>query len=343
MHREHGSFGEPGILSYYPALMGYRIFFRDSGLTPSKPAWSSMVYPETGVLLRNVIGSERETTLYLIAGRNHSHYYNDSGSITLWGKGSELCDEDSYGKERAQGDVPDKNIGARAAHSMIDGSATENPEEVMAIREFSASPRFDYVRGTRRGWQRQIGFVKDDDSLGSNYFVIADTLDAESVPATWRLYVAAEQIQTDGPRITVTGREDVDLDIVLLRPTPVEARVHDDHISLGMSQSGTVTAVLCPRLRSEKPAKVTPLAEGRGARIETKTGTDFVFLDPAFFQFREGNVVFGGKAGVVQVRGSELPQTSTGPCEVAPGWKNGDRELRMIRWDGPQYPKFPYK
>lgn len=83
MHDEQGRFGEPGILSYYPGLMGYRRFFRTSGAKPKPPAWKSTAYSETGVVLRNVSGSDRETVLHLIAGRNHSHYFNDSGSITL--------------------------------------------------------------------------------------------------------------------------------------------------------------------------------------------------------------------------------------------------------------------
>ena len=77
---------------------------------------------------------------------------------------------------------------------MPDQPAAFNEERVMTIREFSAAKDLDYVRGTRRGWQRQIAFVKDGNPLGPNYFVIADTLDAESVPTVWRLYLSAAQI-----------------------------------------------------------------------------------------------------------------------------------------------------
>ena len=108
--KEQGEFGEPGILSYYPGMMGYRRFFRNCGLKPKQPAWASAVYSETGVLLRNTVASDRETVLYMIAGRNHSHYFNDSGSITIWGKGRELCTEDDYQNRR--------NKDSRAAHSM---------------------------------------------------------------------------------------------------------------------------------------------------------------------------------------------------------------------------------
>lgn len=342
MHREQGSFGEPGILSYYPALMGYRIFYRDSGLEPRIPDWGSAVYPETGVLLRNVVGSERETMLHLIAGRNHSHYYNDSGSITLWGLGSELCDEDAYGKERTYPGRPDKNVDANAVHSMIDGPATANPEEVLAIREFESSPGFDYVRGTRRGWQRQIGFVKDVDPLGPNYFLLVDTVDKSAVPAVWRLYLAAESIEVEGNRVLVSGREDVDLDILFLRPESIEIEAQGDHISIALEKASTLSALLIPRLRSAAPAKVTVLAEGRGARVETSAGSSHIFLDPDPVTYRGESFEWEGRAGVVRQGNGETVVHTVSPCEIPPDWEEGDRELRMIRWEGPQYPKFPY-
>ena len=342
MHREQGSFEEPGILSYYPALMGYRIFYQDRGIAPVVPDWGSSVYPETGVLLRNVIDSDRETMLHLIAGRQHSHYYNDSGSLTLWGLGRELADEDGYGKERVMEGRPDKNIDANAVHSMIDGPATANPEEVMAIREFSASASFDYFRGTRRGWQRQIGFVKGTDPLGPNYFLLADTLDAKSVPATWRLYLAAEDIRVDGSRVTVTGLDDVDLDLVFLRPNGIEIQAHGDHISVTLQKSGTLAVVLYPRLKSVDPATITPLEDGRAVRVETPAGTDYGFLDPEPVEFQEGKLAFKGRAGVIRVRGDEISKLAVGPCDIPPDWEEGDPELRMIRWEGPQYPRFPY-
>lgn len=46
-------------------------------------------------------------------------------------------------------------------------------------------------------------------------------------------------------------------------------------------------------------------------------------------------------AGLVRNWGGKQTEVKAGPCDVAPGWEDGDRELRMIRWDGPQYPSFP--
>ena len=332
MHKEQGEFNQPGILSYYPGMMGYRRFFRNCGLQPRPPAWGSSVYSETGVLLRNTIASDRETVLYMIAGRNHSHYFNDSGSITVWGKGRELCTEDDYQNRR--------NKDSRAAHSMPDKPSTYNGERVMAIHEFSKSPAFDYVRGKRRGWQRQIAFAKDTDPLGPNYFVVADTLDARSAPTVWRLFLGGKIVPTAGG-ITLEGPEDVDMDVIFVRPAGAKPTLHADHIQLPVKTAGTVTVVLYPRLKTEQPPRVTPLADGRGMTVQTPKGTDTIFLDLNPVSFKSRQFTFEGKAGLVRIRRDKETRIKVGLCDVAPGWKGGDRELRTIRWDGPQYPTFP--
>jgi hypothetical protein len=334
MYKEQGEFPEPGILSYYPGMMGYRRFFRDCGLQPKPPAWASAVYSETGVLLRNTIASERETVLYMIAGRNHSHYFNDSGSITVWGKGRELCTEDDYQNRR--------NKESREAHSMPDKPSTYNGERVMAIREFSHSQTFDYMRGTRLGWQRQIAFAKDTDPLGPNYFVVADTLDAKSVPTVWRLFLGGKIVPTPGG-VTLQGPEDVDMDVIFVRTGGAKPTIHDNHIQLSVKEAGTVTVVLYPRLKTERSPRVTPLVDGRGMTVQTQKGLDTIFLDPYPVSFKSGQTKFEGKAGLVRNWRGKQTRIKVGPCDVAPGWKGGDRELRTIRWEGPQYPKFPDK
>jgi hypothetical protein len=323
MHKEQGDFRQPGILSYYPGMMGYRRFFLDSGVKPRPPAWTSAAYSETGVLLRNTIASDRETVLHLIAGRNHSHYFNDSGSITIWGKGRELCTEDDYQNRR--------NKDSRAAHSMPGKPATFNEEGVMALQEFSTSPVFDYVRGTRRGWQRQIAFAKDADPLGPNYFVIADTLDEKSVPTTWRLFLGGKIVPTAGG-VMLQGPEDVDMDVIFVRPAGAKSTIHGDHIQLSVKSAGTVTVVIYPRLKTERPPRVTSLAGGWGVAVQTAKGTDRIFLDPKPVAFKSGKITFDGKAGLVRDWGGKQTHFKVGPCEVAPGWEVGDRELRMIRW-----------
>lgn len=342
MHLEHGSPGEPGILSYYPAFMGYRSFFRNSGVAPRKPALKSQYYQETGVQLRNVIGSDRETTLYMIAGRFHSHYFNDSGSITVWGKGSELCHEDDY-QNRRKTEKEYKVGDYREAHSMIDKPATYSVERVMELKEFSGSPDLDYVSGVRMGWQRQIAFVKDADPLGPNYFVIADTVDDKSVPTFSRLFLRASQITASGDGVKVTGKEGVDMDVCLVGGNAGKPEIRADHIKVPVSKSGTVYMVLYPRLRSEQAVKVTPLEDGNGVKVVTPRGTDLVYLAPSPVNADISGKAFEGKVCLVKERGGKSVTVDPGSCAIdRTWWAEGDPQMRAINWKvGPQYPPFP--
>jgi len=333
MHLQQGSFMQPGILSYYPALNGYRPYLVDPSIKPQKPDWKSTCYPETGVLLRNTVGA-RETSLYMIAGRNHSHYFNDSGSIVIWGKGRELSHDDDYQKRR--------NEDSRAAHSMVDKPATYNEERVMALTEFHSTDDFDYTSGIRRGWRRQIGFVKDKDPMAPSYFIVTDTLDGKSAPTIWRLFLLATNIVPHKTGVTVIGQDDVDMDIFFLRPGKVVPKIKLDkeHISVAIHDAGSLSAILYPRMKTEKAPVVTTIADGKGAKVVTAAGTDYVFLNPEPFSFEQGKVSFKGKAGVITVRKGKQARSIPGTCEVKADWP-GDRQLRMIRWPGLQYPRFP--
>jgi len=83
------------------------------------------------------------------------------------------------------------------------------------------------------------------------------------------------------------------------------------------------------------------LADGRGMTVQTPKGTDTIFLDLNPVSFKSRQFTFEGKAGLVRIRRDKETRIKVGLCDVAPGWKGGDRELRTIRWDGPQYPTFP--
>ena len=139
----------------------------------------------------------------------------------------------------------------------------------------------------------------------------------------------------------MVGKEDVDMDIIFVRPSDLSPEVKPDHLSVALKASGTLTVVLYPRLKTEKPPQVTALADGKGVKVVTPAGTDYVFLNPTSFACKEGDVAFEGKAGLVQVRNGKQVKSLPGVCDVGPGWEGGDRELRMIHWAGPQYPVTP--
>ncbi len=342
MWREQGSFDAPGIASMYATMAGYRTLMQDMTIQPEPPAWKSEVFPKTGVILRNGFPDPRETQLYLIAGAHRSHYDDDSGSFTIWGKGRIVSDMFGY-------------CGASPAwvHSLV-----ESPKRarVMNIESFAAADALDYVSGLAGGWRRQIAMVKDHDLMGPNFFMISDSFN-EPTDATWRLWLAADEVLVGAPpeqsvlRVgkaptgyaRAVGGDDVDTDIFFFYPadTALSADPHTRKAGAGLLQNRsfgpmsstqialtarakscpTITTLIYPRLKEESIPRVAWSAEGRVAQIETPAGTDYVFLNtssrqaapdenrllaPETFLSADGKVVFQGTAGAVQVRGSKI-------------------------------------
>jgi hypothetical protein len=73
-------------------------------------------------------------------------------------------------------------------------------------------------------------------------------------------------------------------------------------------------AVIYPRLKTDPPPTVTPLAGGQGVKVESPAGTDYVFLSAAPFTYQQDDVTFSGTVGLAQIRAGQ-PLLSLG----APG------------------------
>ncbi len=333
MWRQQGSYQEPGIGGSAPAFAGFRNLLVDPSIPEQAPPWTSEWFPETGVVLRNVYPHERETMLYLIAGNNHQHYDDDSGSITLWGKGRIVADDFGYGGTNLQ----------RRDHSLPDSPLAQG---IMSIKEYAPSPRLDYVRGISNAWTRQIAFVKDPDPLGPNYFVLADTM-AVRTNATWRLWLTTAGVATDGQTALATGAEDVDTDFYFALPAGLQLATEEQTLTAGSGMhpdwrwgpmSSTQTAliapldladklavVIYPRLKGEaKPAFIS-LAEGKGYKIETPVGTDYIFLSPTRFVYQEGEVSFEGTVGLAQIRDGKATLTLGAPGKLSVGGETAER------------------
>jgi hypothetical protein len=346
MDNRAGRFNAPGINSYYPAFMGYMRFFTDPGGMPQAvPGWGSQYYPEVGVQLRSHCGNH-ETTLYMIAGRHHNHYFNDSGSITVWGKGVEFCHEDDYQNRRPPVSGPFQVGMYRESHSMPDKPSTYSEERVTDIREFSTAPDLDYTSGVRMGWTRQIAFVKDADPMKPNYFVLADTFDTTAAPTIWRLYVKGACTPIENG-VTVAGVNNVVMDVIFL-PAGVykpQIKAQQAHVHVDVPASGTLTAILYPRQATEATPKVAATGDGKGMRITTAAGTDVVYLSPTSVkaELEDGTRTrpFEGKVCLVKRRGDRAVVVTPGACDAIPGWEGGDPQLRELRWEGPQFPPFP--
>ncbi len=294
-------------------LNGFRKLLIDPGIPEKAPAYTSELFPETGVILRNKYPSDRETSLHLIAGKHFEHYDFDSGSITIWGKGRIVADDFGYESREPVSD-----------HSMLE-SILNGP--LMHVKEFFTSEAFDALRGECGGWTRQITFVKDEDPLAPNYFLICDTLaDVPTQRATWRLWLASQNVDLIPKGALVHGADDVDTDIQFLLPGNVELTTesktrHATELNpsgrgipgASFTQTGVIasarkgrvfSALIYPRLKSENPPVITSLADGRGVKVESAAGTDYVFLSNDAFEFKEGDVSFSGTVGSIQMRGN---------------------------------------
>ena len=75
------------------------------------------------------------------------------------------------------------------------------------------------------------------------------------------------------------------------------------------AQASPIFCVLYPRLHTESAPTFTPLADGQGVRIDSTTGTDYVFLAPTTMTYSNDAVRFAGTAGVIQVRGKSVTLT----------------------------------
>lgn len=313
MHQQQGSPPEPGLGGFYPTLAGFRQVLLDHSVVAKAPAYQSEIFPHTGVVLRNHFPSNRETQLYLIAGTNHAHYDQDSGSFTLWGKGRLIANDFGY-----EGYMPADD------HNMIVASNAPG-DAIMQVAEFSPGPRLDYVRGEKSdNWSRQIAFIKDPDPLGPNYFVVSDSVKTPG-SAVWRLWLTADQVTTGAQSAVAIGKEDVDTNVYFVRPAGVslttEQRTHQTSgITAGVygtvstRQTGLIatidggaglTTVIYPRLKVEGAPTVTELAEGKVIKVQSGFGTDYIFLSSAPFPYQDRDVSFTGTVGLVQTRGNE--------------------------------------
>lgn len=322
MYQQQGSSPDSCIGGGCGSLTGVQQAFHDPSIPAKKPEYTSTLFPRTGVSLRNGV-DDRETQLYMIAGTNHQHYDDDSGSITIWGKGRIVASEFAYGAG--------PEMVARA-HSMIEGGGRSG---IMQVSQFKTTPQFDSVRGAAGDWQRQVAFVKDSDMMAPSYFVLHDTIGTQA--ATWRLWldnkinILDPQGKGDGMQLQAArteGRDDVDTDLALITNggTPLGTESHSS-TTFGLGPDGKahqkvtfslnaltaqlkggqdVLTVIYPRLKTQKPPTITALAGGRAVKIEHEAGTDYVFLGDKPFTFDEGDIHFEGTTGLVKIRGGKV-------------------------------------
>jgi hypothetical protein len=313
-YQQNNMYGSAGIGGFFPAFAGYRKILTDPTLPEKAPKYTSVLFPKTGVVLRDHYPSARETYLHMIQGDHHAHYDNDSGSIVLYGKGRILADEYGYYGYTPQDD-----------HSMLESPMAGSG--IMYVRDFVTTPRFDYVAGVKDSWTRQIVMMKGATPDAPCYFVINDSLKVAG-PATWRLWCTAQEVVPGVKSARVVGKEDVDMDVIFLNagdvPVKTEAKsrtsgsgmfpnwqwrgMETTQLGIIANQARTdgVTVLLYPRLKTAPMPRLTILHGGKVVKVAHEAGTDYVFLSHTPFTYDEGDIHFEGMAGMVQLRGSEV-------------------------------------
>ena len=318
MWEQHGRPMHPGIGGAYPTTDGYREVLVDFEPAQRPPKWRVKSFPGSGVILRNGFPGDRETQLYLIQGSLHEHYDHDIGSFELWGKGRPLCLDFGY-----NGSAP------AGQHNRVDiGNLLETFSEGEIV-SFDNQPWADYVRSTLSSWNRQIVFVKDQNPLGPNYFVVRDSLAFMMLRSgKWWLWFNTEADPLlEGTTVRVSGRHDVDLDVWFepsaapqltaqkidgkrIKTEPLSIKTHSAGppttdqrgLSLDLPAGRSILFVLFPRLRDQKSPSFQVLADGRCVKSVGDWGTDYVFLGRKSFSYQEENLKFQGTAGVIQIR-----------------------------------------
>ena len=332
MYEQHGA--QPiGLFGPFGTFSGYRSLLLAHGVKARPMLLNSRWFRDTGVVLRSHPGTDRETCLTLIAGHNHEHYDNDSGSITLWGQGRVLADDFGY-------------VGAHPArfHSLPEWPGiepTSGRPSVMTIQKFASGNRLDYVRGIRESWQREIAFLKDPAPAGSVGFLLHDRLEHDQA-ATWRLWLTGRKLEFPGPgRAVLIGEEDVDLEVhfwpTTIMPTSeigeaqgmVRRNGREDRqttlqtaLTASLPPRTAVSAFLWPRRRNDPPPEVEWFADGRGVQVKSAAGIDYVCLPTSDAKSSpDERVRFRGDAAVLQKRGNMLHITQAGSGSVT-GWQH---------------------
>ncbi len=232
---------EDGKLTSYS---GSREIIRPE-LPAKAPDCHSSWYRGFGAILRNGFPDPNETYMAYRQGQWVSHFEDgDQGSWHLYAKGAPLSLDfgSQYGPtmERPwlhnrvsidhkmdpmlqhQHDID--TFHTLAAADFVSGHAgidtlypmTETPYHPMetlpnaAVSPAEPIPPLD--------WRRSILFVKDQDLLGPNYFVVRDTFTGATKPTDWSAWCLATGVQFDGNVARFTGQCGVDLDVAALTP-----------------------------------------------------------------------------------------------------------------------------
>lgn len=181
-------------------------------------------------------------------------------------------------------------------------------------------------------WNRRIALLKDPDPLAPNYFVLRDDLIGQgNFPGEWNIWTLAESVQTQGNAAVVTSKYGVIMDVFMAEPLQpqwavqqvtalpsptatssflagpshqyaVEKPWRETHTNLRALQAPNqgFLAVLYPRKTDQPAAICSALADGKGVKVVTTRGTDWIFLSEVPVKWSGEGLSFAGTAGAIR-------------------------------------------
>jgi hypothetical protein len=190
-------------------------------------------------------------------------------------------------------------------------------------------------------WMRQILFLKGKTPASPNYFLFRESFrnlhgDASKLTPKWwyqRTVGGKELVQPTDAGFAYSSPFGAGMDVRFLQPAKVgiESRTVSEAGLVGggglggfINQKGTevitvtgagpvpagqdILVAIYPRGKGEAAAAMQQLADG-AAKIVTAESTDYVFLNPAGMNYKDGDVTFQGTAGAVRVFPNEVHLT----------------------------------
>lgn len=338
---------------FSPRTIMHADLLNEARVVPTNQLASRWI-PGFGATMRAHLGDRNETFLAYRQGYMVSHSDANQGDFIIHAKGAPLTTLSLFGYALYNNQPFQKLSEEFGWHNRVRfGSVTNNGGwpgggMISGVHAFRASESVDYLRGVGdyppQRWTRQIMFLKSPHPTGPNYFVLRDSFTGDALEPKWWSLRTGGPVVTNAAGFNYASAFGAKLDVHFLEPArvtlesrqatqqgPIYNRAgmlwkkagnklegQNGEETMTVTRAGPIPAgqdilvALYPQTASEALPEYHVLAPGV-ARIVTSEGTDYVF----FADYRDDNVEFRGRAGVVRVSGGDARlMIAEGPGEI---------------------------
>lgn len=218
----------------------------------------------------------------------------------------------------------------------VQGVAPKSPDYRLPPNTEMAMVRIPETR-----WNRRVALLKDPDPAAPNYFVIRDDILGQGeFPGEWNIWTLAEDVTFNGNQALVTSKYGVRMDVFMAEPLqPRWSTQQATNRFLAGPSRGYLAetpwlevltnlraeqrpnhgflAVLFPRKTDQPAPSCTPLADGKGVKVVTSRGTDWIFLSEQPVQWSGEGLSFSGTAGIIRQAGGKWTVAFLEPGEAS--------------------------